>query len=442
MIQSSLEVTVFVVKGYTVKRFVRLVPPDSPPLRPPCRTCDPTYNLFHIDDQYFIPNQSKIYIFTPSTLDVLPVEIDIGDCNPVQLYSVRDNVIWVQCALKDHLIEIVELRKKDNVTWSFHNSQNIPTTNSVSRNGLVLVQEKDGENVTFLYYGDKGILQRKGLKELSLHRYTKTSRRCRTIEELFIISDELILIQCALKDARTESGLTFFNTSNPSQSLTLIQHFHTSTIKVHVFEGLMVLLSNDTVIIRNAVNSIGIEQLVVLPPKLSLQGLFVRVKDTIYFVCTNEVEVYFIDISKVMAGNITGYTKIETPHKICTDVTCSPIQYMEPLLFIPLETNELALYYVDPIEYFTTTDILGSHYRYFFTYSIPQMVINPTGDINGSNTLQEGVDTAPKKTKSGPSNGMIGGVATTAFVIIVFVFVIIILWHRYYRIRSRLVHLV
>ena len=78
---------------------------------------------------------------------------------------------------------------------------------NVSRNGLVLVKKKDGENVTFLYYGSGGILERKGLEEFSLGRYSKTSLLCKTIEELFYINGGQILIQCILKDAPTEHGL-------------------------------------------------------------------------------------------------------------------------------------------------------------------------------------------------------------------------------------------
>ena len=268
-----------------------------------------------------------------------PSAIDIRNCNPVQLYSVKSDVVWVQCTFNDGLFEVVELRNKGSVTdvmWTRHSSQNIAVFSSdISRNGLVLVKEKDGKDVTFLYYGSGSRLERKGLKELSALGYSKPSLLCKTIEELFFVNDELILLQCILRSVITESGLVMFNTSNPSQSLTVFHHFQTNSMKVHVFEGFVVLLADDTLIIRNAVNNTGIEQLVVLPAELGDQGVFIKSKDTTYFVCTSQKDVYFVDILRVLAGNITAYQRIKSIHKICINVNCSPMQYIYPLLFIP-----------------------------------------------------------------------------------------------------------
>ena len=423
------------------------MPPNSPILRPPCHTCDPTYNLFHINNQYLIPNHSKIYVVNP-TSRTRPHEVDIRNCDPVQLYSIEQNAVWVQCAPKDGLFEVIELRiEDDNVTWYRHSSQNIVYSNNVSRNGLVLVKEKDGENVTFLYYGSGTKLQRKGLEEFSVARYSM-HEQCGIIEELFYINDGLILIQCVLKDNPTEHVLVLFNTNYPSQSFDLLNRFsisnHLQLVKVHVFEDYIVLLSSDTVIIRNALRSTEIEQLIVFPPGLSTNGIFVKLNNIIYFVCTSRKDIYFIDIVDVLGGNITAYHRIESREEICTDMTCSPIQYIEPLLFVPLKTNELDMYTLDPFKLHTTADILTSHYRYFFTYTMPEFIID-NGTIstivtNDTNVL---VDERPlEPTKSdGLSVGVIAGITVTVFVIISCVVIVIGTWYRYHKKRSsRLVY--
>ena len=442
VVLEDLEVNLFVLRGDEITRHVKYMPPNSPILRPPCRTCDPTYNLFHINNQYLVPNHSKIYVVNPNS-STQPYEVDIRNCNPVQLYSVKQNAVWVQCAFKDDLFEVVELRTmKDNVTWYRHGSQNIVFSNNVSRNGLVLVKEKDGENVTFLYYGSGVILERKGLEEFSVARY---STQCGIIEELFYINDNLILIHCLLKDTPTEHGLVLFNTNNPSQSFNILQHFHNPLMKVHVFEDYIVLLSSDTVIIRSALRSIEVEQLIVFPPGLSTNGIFVRLKNIIYFVCTNRKEIYFIDIADVLDGNITAYHRIESSEEICVEMTCSPIQYIEPLLFVPLKTNELAMYTLDPFKLHVTADILTSHYRYFFTYTMPEFIIdiNNTIPITDNNTIVLVGDEEPsEQSKSNElSVGVIAGITVTVFVIISCVVIVIGTWYRYHKRRSsRLVY--
>ena len=45
--------------------------------------------------------------------------------NPMQLYSVKKNVVWVQCAFEDDLFEVVELCREDNVNWYRYGNQNI-----------------------------------------------------------------------------------------------------------------------------------------------------------------------------------------------------------------------------------------------------------------------------------------------------------------------------
>ena len=419
------------------------MPPNSPILRPPCRTCDPTYNLFHINKQYLVPNHSKIYVVNPNSI-TQPYEIDIRNCNPIQLYSVKQNTVWVQCAFKDGLFEVVELRtREDNVTWYRHGSQNIVFSNNVSRNGLVLVKEKDGENVTFLYYGNGRILQRKGLVELSLARY---STLCEIIEELFYINDKLILIQCILKNAPTEHGLVLFNTSNPSQSFSLLHRFDNHLIKVHIFEDYIVLLSQDTLIVQNALRFTRIQQLIVFPPELSINGIFVRLKDTIYFVCTSRKEIYFIDIASVLGGNVTAYHRVESREEICIDMTCSLIQYIEPLLFVPLKTNELAMYTLDPVKLYATADILTSHYRYFFTYTHTDIPLESIVDSNSTipfvdnNTIVLEVPSEQSKSNE-RTTGVVAGVMVTFFVIILCVIIVIGTWYWYHKKRSsRLVY--
>lgn len=437
VVLQNLEVNLFVLEGDTTTRYVEFMLPNSPVLRTPCRTCDPSYNLFHIKHQYFIPNHSKIYVLNHSSI-APPTEVDIRTCDPVQLHSIKTDVIWVQCAFEDGLIEVVELRQVNNGRWHFHNIQSIRVHSAnVSRNGLVLVKEKDGENVTFLYHGDGGRLSRKGLEEYSLARYTKPSLLCEIIEELFVINDELILIQCLLRDAENMRGLVLFNTSNPSQSLTLFHRFHTPLMRVYVFEDYIVLLSIDTIIIRNAVRFTGIEQLIPLPPELSIDGVFAKLRDTIYFVCTNRKEVYFIDVSRVLAGNITAYHKIESEQEICTEVTCSPMQYIGPLLFVPLQTNQLAMYTLDPFKLHTTVDILTGPYRYFFTYTILKRDLTTPSIPNTNDTVRFDESSSEQSRSDGPSSGLIIGMATVAAVVIIFaVFIVTTLLYRYYKKRS------
>ena len=271
VVTQNLEVNRFVLKGDSTTRYVGVMPPKSPVLRPPCRTCDASYNLFHIDNQYLIPNHSNIYVLSPNSV-APPTELNIRNCDPVQLYSVKSNVVWVQCVLQDRLMEIVELRRESNVTWSDYHHRNIRVhSDEVSRNGLLLVKEQDGDNITFLYYGDgAGRLVRNGLEDFSSVRYSKPSQLCRSVEELFIINDELILIQCLLRNAATDRGLVLFNTSNPSQTLTVFHNFHKQPMKVHVFEDYVIVVSRNTIIIRNAMRFTGIEQLVALPSEIVL----------------------------------------------------------------------------------------------------------------------------------------------------------------------------
>ena len=428
VVLQNLEVNLLVLKGDEVIRHVQYALPNSPILRPPCRTCDPTYNQFPISNQYLIPNHSKIYVVNPNSM-ARPSEVDIKNCDPVKLYSIESNVIWVQCTFENGQFEVVELRRKNNMTWYRHDSQNIgmrPPLN-VSRGGLVLVKEKDGENVTFLYYGRGSRLARKGLKEFSSALYPRTSSLCKSIEELFYVNDELILIQCVLKDVPTDRGLVLFNTSNPSQSLTLFNRWQDSK-KVHVFEGFVVLLSHNALIIQHALRYRGIEQLIVFPPELSTSGIFVKLNDTINFVCTGMKNIYLIDIASILDGNITAYQRIESKGEICTDETCSPIQYTEPLLFVPMKANELAMYTIDPVELHATTRILNNHYRYFFTYTMPEIPLAPTNDITGNGTIVlESREEKPKSTS--PGGGVIAGITVAAFVIILSIVVVFTVWY-------------
>ena len=434
VVLENLEVNLLVLRGDEVTRHVQYSLPNSPILRPPCRTCDPTYTQFPISNQYLIPNHSKIYVVNPNSM-LRPSEVDIKNCDPVKLYSVDSNVIWVQCAFENGQFEVVELHRRDNVTWLRHDSQNIDirASHNVSRGGLVLVKEKDGENVTFLYYGRGSRLARKGLKEFSSVQYSKTSSLCESIEELFYINNELILIQCVLKDVPTDRGLVLFNTSNPSQSLTLFHRWRDS-MKVHVFEGYVVLLSHDTVIIQHALRYKGIEQLIVFPPELSTSGIFVKLKNTINFVCTDMNNIYLIDIASVLDGNITAYQRIESKEEICTDETCSPIQYTEPLLFVPMKANELAMYTLDPVELHATAKILSNRYRYLFTYTMPEISVptNITTTGNGTIVLESKPDD-PKS--SSPSSGVIVGITIAAFVVILSVVVVVSVWY-YHKKRN------
>lgn len=432
VILQNVEVNLFVLKDGTTTRLVQesVAPPNSPALRPPCRTCDATYNLFQIDNQYLIPNQSTIYILTANSV-ATPAEVNIRNCNPLQLHSVQSDVIWVQCASKGSLFEVVELHRKDNVTWYRHGSQNIRAQN-VSRNGLVLVKEKDGENVSFLYYGSRRRLERKGLKEFSSTGYSMLL--CNAVEELFYVNDDLILIQCTLRDAMTETGLILFNTSDPSQSLTLFHRFYTDFVKVHVFEGYVVLLSRDTIIIRNVVKFTGIEQLIPVSSELSIQGVFIKLKDTIYFVCTGRKEIYIINIPRILAGNITAFHRIETSQDICTNITCSPLQYIHPLLFVPLKASTLAIYTLDPMKLHATTKVLTDHYRYFFTYSISDVDLNPRTNVLDLETPTEHNSDGPSN--DGPSNGLIVGISVGVFFLILSVLVVTTLWYWYYKKHS------
>ena len=440
VVLQNLEVNLFVLKGDSITRYVGPMAPKSPIIRPPCRTCDPSYNLFYIDNQYLIPNHSRVYVLSPNSV-APPTEVDIGNCNPVQLHSVKSNVVWVQCALQGRLMEIVELRRENNVTWYDHGYRNIRVySTEVSRNGLLLVKEQDGEDITFLYYGDgAGRLIRNGLEDYSSVRYSKPSTPCKTIEELFFINNELILIQCLLRNTASEHGLILFNTSNPSQTLSIFHNFHTWSMKVHVFEDYVVVVSHDTIVMRNAVRFTGIEQLVPLSPHISSDGIFVRLKDTEYFVCTNQQEIYIIDIARVLAGNLTAYHVIESAEEICTDVTCSQMKYIGPLLFVPLRSNKLAMYTLDPIKLATVDILTDQYYRYFFTYTT--LVMEPKSSVPVSNGTIEFVgETSSEPSKSsGLDAGPIAGIAVAAFVVILIVLIVTAtLFCRNYLYKNRI----
>ena len=160
----------------------------------------------------------------------------------------------------------------------------------------------------------------------------------------------------------------------------------------------------------------------------------------IYFVCTNQKEVYIIDISRVMAGNMTAYKVIESPEEICTDVTCSPMQYIGPLLFVPLRSNGLAMYTLDPIKLHVTLDILtDQYYRYFFTYTT--LVTKPKSSIPLTNDTVEFDATSSEPSKSSGLNaGLIAGIAVIVFVVILIVLILTTtLFYRYKNRISRLV---
>ena len=440
VVLQNLEVKLFMLKGESITGLVGEMLPKSPVIRPPCRTCNPSYNLFQIDNQYLIPNHSRVYVLNPNRVD-LPTEVDIGNCDPVQLHSVKSNVVWVQCALQGRLMEIVELRRENNVTWYNHGDRNIRVfSTKVSRSGLLLVKEQDGENITFLYYGDgAGRLVRSGLEDYSSIRYSKPSVLCKTVEELFFINDDLILIQCLLRNTASEHGLVLFNTANPSQTLTIFHNFHTRSMKVHVFENYVVLVSRDMIIIRDAVGLTGFEQLVPLPPEISIDGIFVRLKDVVYFVCTNQKKIYMIDIARVLGGNVTAYHVIESAEEICTDVACSPMRYIGPLLFVPLTSNELAMYTLDPIKLHATADILiDQYYRYFFTYTI----LTESTTVSNETIIFDATSSEPSKS-SRLDAGPIAGIAVAAFVVILIVLIVAAtLFFRNYVSKNRFSRLV
>ena len=428
VLSQHLDVTTVVLKdGHTI-RYPPQFQSGKQSLRLPCHTCDPSYNIFQIDNRYLIPNNSNVHVLSRND----GYSIDIGSCDPLLLHLGKAGVVWIYCAAQGTSVDIVELHRRTDNTWYAPNGglHRFPlSSRRASRNSLLSVKEKDGENISFIYFGDGGYLVRRGLEDNSLRRLRRPSSLCATIQELFYVNEELIMMQCALKVSPENSGLVLLNISQPSANPEFFHELGAFSGTVHISGGIVVLLISEIVIIRNAVNATKVEQVIGLQAQLSSQGIFVHVHHTTYFVCTSRDAVYFIDIARALEGNNTAYVKKDSDNEICVDNKCV-MQYMSGILFVPLKMSDnpdgLALYSMDPIELITTIYAV-TPYRYFFTLEL-STENKPTAAVLDVRT-------------GGSSNQNVGSIAGSTvggvIVIVLAILVIVVIIYVYYKRRTQ-----
>lgn len=411
VLSQHLSITTVVLKDGNTIRYPANFQLSEPNLRLPCHTCDPSYNIFQINNQYLVPNYSKIHVLSHNH----GYTIDIGDCDPLTLHSGRPGVIWVYCAVRDNFVDIVELRVGTNGSWYkvLDTEYGVWTDSaSVSRNSLLSIREKAGQNITYIYFTDGGYLLRRGLEDLSLQKLRLPSILCDNIHNLFFVTEEMVMLQCILKRSPGNTGLVLFNSSWPSAIPKLFQDLGDLSGVVYISDGIVVLLMSKIVVIRNVISTIKLEQVIGLHSQLSSQGLFVRIHHTTYFVCTSRDAVYFIDIATALDGNNTAYLKIESQNEICIEKECV-MQYMSGILFVPLKMSEkpdgLALYYMDPIGQIATIYAV-TPYRYFFTLEHPWSTISLP-------TEQGFKDDSPKQQNAGRIAGSVVGALVAAILI-------------------------
>ena len=428
VLSQHLDVTTVVLKdGHTI-RYPPQFQSGKQSLRLPCHTCDPSYNIFQIDNHYLIPNSSNVHVLSRND----GYSIDIGSCNPLLLHLGKAGVVWIYCAAQGKSVDVVELRRRTDNTWYAPDGglHRFPLrSSSASRNSLLSVREKDGENISFMYFTDGGVLIQRGLEDRSSHTFRKPSSLCATIQELFYVNEDLIMMQCALKMSPENSGLVLLNISQPSANPEFFHELGAFSGTVHISDGIVILLISEIVIIRNAVNATKVEQVIGLQAQLSSQGIFVRVRHTTYFMCTSRNAVYFIDVARALEGNNTAYVKKDSNNEICVDNKCV-MQYMSGILFVPLKMSDnpdgLALYSMDPIELITTIYAVIP-YRYFFTLEL--------STENKSNAEAFGEE--PKGNSNQNVGSIVGSTVGGVIVFIVATLVIVVIIYVYYKRRTQ-----
>lgn len=428
VLSQYLDVTTIVLKDGQTIRYPPQFESANRSLRLPCHTCDPSYNIFQIYDEFLIPNYSSIHVLSHNN----GYSIDIGNCDPLSLHSGKTGIVWTYCAAQGTFVSVVVLHMRTSGTWYVPDGGHYNFrlfSSGASRNSLFSVREKDGENISFIYFGDGANLIQRGLEDDSLRRFRRPSLLCNTIQKLFYINEEVIMMQCALKRSPENSGLVLLNISRPSANPVLFHELGAFSGTVYISNGIVILLVSEIVIIRNAVSASKVEQVIGLQAQLSSQGVFVPVDHTTYFVCTSRNAVYFIDIVRALKGNSTAYLKKDSDNEICVDKECV-MQYMFGVLFVPLKMSDnldgLALYSMDPIELITTIYAV-TPYRYFFTRSHSAK----------NDSIQNGFKVNDSPEGNQKAGSIAGSTVSGVLVLILAILIILSIIYVYYKRRTR-----
>ena len=366
---------------------------DLTPLRDPCPSCPPSYNLLSLQDyQLLIPVSGKLYIFTVVNNTPYSQIVVTAACNPISIFKPDRNyfdqdTLFVECRRQSNRNQyfLAKLVKDPNdLQWSY---QTLINYDDLTSNGAFQYYiDEFGQYMVYYAYGRGDLLYFEGPDD-GYYRFFALPIECAKVVRITRTAKHpQLVIECSSSSNSSVQTINSMFLFDPDfgefDSLFQGTAYSKCPVRFSDDDSIIAIFTGDSLLVGEL--SSPSRRVTVENVSSVYDAVLTQVDGNFYAAFTNTSGLYTVNVSQALEGGTVVPLHANNSEDICAHTGCPLLEIIDANTTIVHLNRSIATFSIHPPRLLNSSAISNQPVRFIFHKLHPKATPTATGTATTS----------------------------------------------------------